>query len=475
MFDKFYLDWNYKRIKKIIDHFGHQSFLDKTVLDLGCGHADLSGALARLGARVIAVDVRQDHLNVAKKKYPHITTMCIDLDQSWPFGNQQFDFVLNLGTICHLTNYQQVLRHSCKVAKNIIIETEICDSDDPNRVVRIDEHRTVYDWAFNGIGHKPSAPNIENILTECGVSFKRFDNSELNSGPFKYDWKVSNTHSRKIGNRRLWIGKRDGIVAPIASKPKIILPPPNPVALTVQPEISYTAKDICSDNKGFRVAVCISGYLRSFERTFDRLHTNLLKNINADVFIHTWDMLGAPLRSFDAPLIKMNTHNVLNKINKIYNPARLVIEHGKNFPISALMHSKNTDRRDINGVLAMFYKIKACNQIKSDFERKHNFKYDCVIRIRSDLMFMTPFNITSNQNMDKLFIPFGYDYEGINDQVAYGSSAIMDQYSSIYDNIENLLREGEKLNPERLLKSHITKLNLPLERCHMHYYIKRNL
>ena len=37
-----------------------------------------------------------------------------------------------------------------------------------------------------------------------------------------------------------------------------------------------------------RVALCLSGQMRSFERTFDSINENLIKPNNADVFIHSW-------------------------------------------------------------------------------------------------------------------------------------------------------------------------------------------
>lgn len=476
MFNNHYIDWNHRRVQKIIQHYGAPAFFDKTVLDLGCGHADLSGALARLGARVIAVDARQDHLIIAKKKYPHITTMCVDLDQKWPFGTQQFDFVLNLGLICHLTNYQQVLRHSCNVARNLILESEICDSNDPGRVIRTDEHRSVYDWAFNGIGQKPSAPAVESILIAGGIKFKRLDVPELNSGPYKYDWKVADSQNRKIGNRRLWIGKRDGdiIAADIPTPaPRSRLLPANPEPLIIRPELSYTNSSGHTDRSKFKVALCLSGYLRNFDKTFEKLNNNLLRSINPDVFIHTWDYLGSPLRGFDQMLINVSTQSALQRINKLYKPRRLVIEPAIKFPTIPLMHERNFERRDVNGVLSMFYKIRTCNQIKQDYENQHNFKYDCVIRARSDLLFMSPFYITPSLAPDKIYIPHGYDYEGINDQVAYGSSDLMDKYSTTFDNINDMLQKGERFNPEKLLKTNLVRQQVPIERVHMHYYIKR--
>src|SRR5690606_33833372 len=133
------------------------------------------------------------------------------------------------------------------------------------------------------------------------------------------------------------------------------------------------------------------------------------------------------------------------------------------FTITPLMRKANTDARDINGLLSMFYSIEKCNQLKQEYEKDNNFVYDFVVRIRTDLLFMSPFYIKKNIDTNKLYVPYGYDYSGLNDQVAYGGSPIMDQYSMVFSKIEQLLQEGVKLNPEFLLKRHVDKNNLPLE------------
>lgn len=477
MFDRHYVDWNFKRIKKIIDHFGHNAFADKTVLDLGCGHSDIGGALARLGARVIAVDARAEHLHIAKRKYPHITTLCADLDQKWPFEDQKFDYILNLGLICHLTNYQRVLEQCCYSTQNLILESEICDSNNPQRIVQIDEHRSIYDWAFNGVGHKPSAAHIELMLKSLGMSFERLDTAELNSGPFKYDWTVENTNSRRIGHRRFWfVKKRDDITIeppPSIKEKKLVLAQTNSVALTTRPDIVFRTKSPNLKKEGFRTAICISGYLREFELTFDRLYQHLFKFTDPDIYIHTWDYLGAPLRGFDSRLSRIRTNTVINKINKLFSPVKIVVEPVIQLPTTALMHSRNYERRDINGMLSMFYKIEQCNKLKSAVENDRNFKYDCVVRLRSDLILCSSFNITPNSNMDRIYIPNGFDYGGINDQIAYGSSELMNKYSSIYSNIPHLLSQGESFNPEKLLNRHLITNKVPVERCNINYLIKR--
>jgi SAM-dependent methyltransferase len=477
MFDRHYIDWNFKRIKAIIDHFGHTAFTDKTVLDLGCGHSDIGGALSRLGARVIAVDARAEHLAVAKRKYPHITTLCVDLDQKWPFESQKFDYVLNLGLICHLTNYRQLLEYCCYAAKNLILESEICDSNEVGRVVQTDESRSVYDWAFNGVGHKPSAPHVEQILKSAGMEFTRLDLPTLNTGPFKYDWTVENTQSRRLSNRRLWIAKQTNAMLtempPAPKEKRLVLADTNSLVLTNRPEIVFRTRSPNLKREGFKTAVCISGYLREFETTYDRLYQNLLKFTDADIYIHTWDFLGAPLRGFDNKLSKIKTYTVLNKINRLYNPVKIVVEPNIQFPTTPLMHVRNYEKRDINGMLSMFYKIEQCNQLKCLVEIERKVKYDCVVRVRPDLMILSSLNIKSSSDMSKIYIPQGYDYNGMNDQLAYGSSELMDKYSSVYSHIHGLLNQGESLNPEKLLKRHLENNNVLVERCLINYFIKR--
>src|SRR5579885_3078979 len=107
MFDGPYHDWNQKRIKGILEQYGHQFFAHKSILDLGCGHADISAALHRLGADITAIDARQEHLKIVNKKWPGIKTVRADLDSNWPFFGKVFDLVLDLGLVCHLGNYEK--------------------------------------------------------------------------------------------------------------------------------------------------------------------------------------------------------------------------------------------------------------------------------------------------------------------------------------------------------------------------------
>lgn len=217
-FDGRYLEWNQKRIKGIIDFYSHKFFFYKKICDLGCGYGDISASLLRLGADITAIDARQEHLKIINKKYPEIKTIKADLDKGLPSLNKKFDLILDLDLICHISNYEQHLKQVCSITTHLILETAVCDSEEPDKCVMIAENKNNYDAAFNGNGSRPSVAAIERVLKECGMDFRRMDNSKFNSGTYKYDWQAKNNGECNINNRRIWFcAKNDSAIklAPI--------------------------------------------------------------------------------------------------------------------------------------------------------------------------------------------------------------------------------------------------------------------
>lgn len=489
MFDGKYLEWNQKRIKGIVDYFGHLFIAHKKVLDLGCGYADLSGVLHRLGADVTAVDARQEHLEMAAKKYPGIKTVKADLDRGFPFFGKAFDIILNLDLICHLDNYEEHLKAVCASTQHLILETAVCDSNDPYKYIILFENKNIYDLSANGIASYPTAEAIERVLTDCGFTFKRQDSSKLNSGSYKYDWIAQNNNSTNYFNRRMWYCtktinqsqfvnlRNTEINAPtsIAGYVSTIKDTKVPVshAYVLNPYLK-AKHDTNETTKKLKTALCISGHLRTFENNFESVKINIIDKMDCDVFIHTWDIMGMAYRPCDSGVYSIETQNLAHKIQKLYNPKKLVIEPTKNFNVTPLMHSRLIDYRDISGILSMFYKIEACNALKKEYEKEKDFTYDCVIRFRGDLFMDTPIPADHNTNLNNLFIPMYGNYSGVCDQFAYGSSSIMDIYSELYSNIQQHLEAGAPLQPEKMLQFHVEHNKLPVTKVHVRYLIKRS-
>lgn len=226
MFDGKYFDWNQKRIKAIVDFYGYKFFYFKRILDLGCGYGDLGGVLYRLGSDMTGVDARQDHLKVVNKKYNGIKTVQANLDAQWPFHGQRFDMILDLGLLCHLENYEKHLAAVCASCTHLILETAVCDSDDPHKCMLIEEDRSIYDLSYGGKACRPSAAAIERVLLESGFNFKRMDTPKFNSGDYVYDWYPRNDNSCNLNKRRIWFAVRDNSPIQFANPASELAYPP---------------------------------------------------------------------------------------------------------------------------------------------------------------------------------------------------------------------------------------------------------
>lgn len=485
MFDGRYLDWNQKRIKGIIEFYGHNFFHLKRVLDLGCGHADISGALYRLGADVTAVDARQEHLKIAAKKFSGIKTVKADLDRGWPFYGKMFDLILDLDLLCHINNYENHLKSVCASTTHLILETAVCDDADPFKCIVSTENKSIYDLSVNGITSFPTANAIERVLRENGMNFKRLDSSKFNSGSYSYDWQESKNSDCNMNKRRIWIAYKNtsAIQFPEPSKELPIVQQSNIGCVTtlqnsripvVQPYIkTVKSQNATSDNKKVKTALCISGHLRTFEGNFKSVYDNIINRLDCDVFIHTWDKMGLQWRFTDSNLHMIETEYLESRIKQLYNPKKLVIEKYRQMPTTPIMFKKQIDHRDVPGILSMFYKIEACNELKKQYENENNFKYDCVIRFRGDLSMESPIPVDSNTNLNYLFLPVFGNFAGLCDQIAYGSSEIMDKYSNIYSQIPTHLESGCPMHPEKLVQYHVNVNKIPISKVNLQYVIKR--
>lgn len=173
-------------------------------MDLGCGHADISGVLYRLGADVTAVDSRAEHLKIVSKKFSGIKVAKADLDRAWPYVGKKFDMILDLGLTCHLSSYADHLRAVCASTTHLVLEMSVCDSEDPEKFITVPENKGIYDLAANGVGCRPSAAAVEKILKECGMNFRRVDSAKFNSGDYTYDWWPKNDGNSSLEKRRIW-------------------------------------------------------------------------------------------------------------------------------------------------------------------------------------------------------------------------------------------------------------------------------
>jgi hypothetical protein len=120
---------------------------------------------------------------------------------------KEFDIVIHWGVLYHLDNWKADLQISIRHGKIIFLESEVCDSNDPEIEIKVNEPEQ-YDQAIGRTGSRPSAEMVEKYISETGATFIRYDDSDLNSDSHTYDWPVRNTKNAPAGQRRFWIIKK---------------------------------------------------------------------------------------------------------------------------------------------------------------------------------------------------------------------------------------------------------------------------
>lgn len=188
--------------------------------------------------------------------------------------------------------------------------------------------------------------------------------------------------------------------------------------------------------------LCISGQIRSWNLVKNNWFDNFLNINDVDVFFHFWH------NSDNSYYVTNRGNGVVDVYGDVLNE-HLLGRYG-DYDISDILNSFKPKSFQIEHPLdpsvsntnSMFHSIQRCNNLKNNYERDHNFKYDLVIRSRFDLLFTEPV-IIQEINNNTLYVknrPGGCG--GLNDWFAYGDSYVMDLYSNIINHLDNYNLEG---------------------------------
>ncbi|WP_372768525.1 class I SAM-dependent methyltransferase [Pseudoalteromonas sp.] len=195
--------WREKRVTAIIEHFGPQWFQGKKILELGCGYADISLMFATLGAEVSVCDARKEHIDIVISRYPWMKTYIADINKEWPF-EEAYDLIIHMGVLYHLDDINYSLIKSLESADNLVLETEVSDSNDPSFLLKVEEDSKGYDQSITGVGSRPSPAYIESLIGKFQGNLERISDSRCNSYFHQYNWLPRNDNSWRHGLRGFW-------------------------------------------------------------------------------------------------------------------------------------------------------------------------------------------------------------------------------------------------------------------------------
>jgi len=193
-----------------------------------------------------------------------------------------------------------------------------------------------------------------------------------------------------------------------------------------------------------KIALCISGQMRTYKDCYELLYENILVPLKPDVFIHTWSNSGVSNKvenRFDTE----NRDILETVLEEMYRPEMMVIEDFEaGFSdsideISVPEILKEHEPLHYKGCLPMYYKMYQCNELKKTYESTNDFEYDRVIKMRPDLALYdyfpdVLFNIDDYLWHSDLMIDQNFQ---VSDKLAFGNSKVMDYYTSVYLMLNN--------------------------------------
>ena len=184
-----------------------------------------------------------------------------------------------------------------------------------------------------------------------------------------------------------------------------------------------------------KLALLISGYLRTIKYNFESIKKNIMQNNNCDIYIHITE-----------DIKNDKYYNLKNDINFIHTKLQPKI----------LIQSKNFnffDNQKKNNIFNQNYKFFILNQQKKNIELYENIKYDFVIKCRPDLYLKNKIEYTYS---NYITIPLSSKMDihklknnndpYICDIFAYGNSTMMDKYFDIFLNLKNLIKKYGEIN-----------------------------
>lgn len=216
-----------------------------------------------------------------------------------------------------------------------------------------------------------------------------------------------------------------------------------------------------------KTAFCFSGELRSLDKAFPRIEKNILSKFSdVDFFFFTWN---------DDPDLSKRTiiEDYCNNNNK-------TLVFGTSDPQTLDEKNYNSHKRPevfIQRMLRQLYCLKECNLLKKQYEKEHNFVYDCVVRIRPDILPLKNSFIEDDVESwdfdNYLYTSDHDDWFGYNDRFYFSNSKNMDFLCERLDGIDDYFIEGNIMHYETYFKYCVDKLGLKVARTDLEFFLLR--
>ena len=236
-----------------------------------------------------------------------------------------------------------------------------------------------------------------------------------------------------------------------------------------------------------RYAICIYGYLRSYQFTIYNFIKQLVKPYGCDVFIYcpntTYAKLDDDIFHTKANPELVHPHRIKDDFG-LYLKSIATWSYDKHIFIDKVKKDgvvkKNKFNQETWRSYSMFFHIKRVLEMMESYEMQMNIKYDKVILTRLDLFIYNKVKLKKLSN-EIVYFPIGegFDEENkrrfgaapidktdktLNDQFLIGNRDHIIKLKDIYDNIKDFVHKNKiELNNETLIGYQFIQNNIQFE------------
>jgi hypothetical protein len=204
-----------------------------------------------------------------------------------------------------------------------------------------------------------------------------------------------------------------------------------------------------------RIAVVFSGRIDKYQEHYQNIISHVVQNHQADFFLsHSPEFV----------------HEDLDDFRRLYQPKTV-----NNDPIILDDFSKYTCHPQSNShnMMCMWYNRRRAYQDMCRYmEQTGTPPYDLVISTRLDTYNdeMLDYHLFECLDNNTILVPEGYDWGGLNDQMAIGRPQAMAKYLTLYDRIYEILDQlSPYYGPEPALKKNMEICSVEVYRFPFQY------
>ena len=217
-----------------------------------------------------------------------------------------------------------------------------------------------------------------------------------------------------------------------------------------------------------KIALCFSGQPRFIKESASLIKENVIQDYDVDVFSHLWFDEGLQTKPYkyggSGGWIKQRiSDESIDDFIKLYNPKELLVEPSKQFLDSNLSgnylpsmqryksgsidnpNDPDFEARDVNNITSYHYSLMRSCLLKKEYEYDNDFKYDYVVRMRTDAMIHNKIKYESFPKNVFFYSGMQNQPDGmINDWFNFGGSKVMDVFMSAFPVLDYCIDECMK-------------------------------